>query len=245
MKNDVSVIILAAGDGKRMKSDLPKVMHELHGKPIIGYIVDHCIAAGITKKPVIVVSPKSDLLRSYLGERVDYAVQTEQLGTGHATSAAESVVIGQANRVVVLYGDLPFLKGDSIKRLIDNAEGVVTMFTTRVKDFEGENSAFYSYGRIIRDQEGHVESITEIRDCFPEQCEIKELNTGLYSFDSAWLWGHLKQLNNENAQEEYYLTDLIAMAIIEGESIHTVDLDPVESFGITSQEDLTSANSRI
>lgn len=245
MSHRTAVVILAAGHGTRMKSDLPKVMHELHGKPLVGHIVDAVVASGVTEKPVVVVAPDSDLVRSYLGERATFVVQENQLGTGDATRAAEQVLLGDAEHIMVVYADLPFLSSDSIKRLAEQhakEENTVTMLTSTVENFEGQNEPFYSFGRIVRDEVGGVRSITEMRDCTDEQKQIRELNTGSYCYEAHWLWSHLGKLNTDNDQEEYYLTDLVEMAIEEGEPVATVDLDPNEAYGISSQEDLEKAH---
>lgn len=243
--NSAAVVILAAGHGTRMKSELPKVMHTLHGKPLIDHMVSMAEGAALSHKPVVVVSPTGDLIREHLGERVDYAVQTEQLGTGHAVASARPVLEGAVENVVVVYADLPFLKSSSVRRLVDShtaSENTITMLTTTVPHFEQEWEPMYSFGRIIRDESGNVQSITEMKDCTEEQREGRELNTGLYCFNAEWLWAHVDSLTADNAQQEYYLTDLIAMALAEGKGVATVDLDPQESFGISSQEDLQKAH---
>lgn len=242
MINNISVVILAAGHGKRMNSSIPKVMHLLKGKPLVGHIVDAVKVSGVTGKPFVVVSPSSDLIRKYLDDSVEYVVQEQQLGTGHAVAMTEPVLKTIAKRVVVLYGDLPFLNGLSIRRLVENTQGVITMFTTSVEDFKEERVAFYSYGRIERDVYGDVSGIVEAKDCSPVQLEIKELNSGIYCFDATWLWDNLLEIKNDNAQGEYYLTDLVAIAIAEGRKISTVFLDAQESFGISSRDDLENAH---
>jgi len=241
LDHKTGVVILAAGHGTRMKSDLPKVMHELHGKPIIGHLVDAVIASGVTEKPVVVVSPSSDLIRTYLGEKVDYAIQEEQLGTAHATATAEDALQG-ADQVLVLYGDLPFLSAETISAFTTFPKSHIVMGTTTVPDFEEERHAFFSFGRIIRDQDGHVMGIREKKDCSDVEVEIKELNTGLYAFPASWLWDHVKKTETNNAQGEHYLTDVMFMAMKEGLQIDTVDIPVKESFGISSQEDLEKAH---
>ncbi|PIR76329.1 MAG: hypothetical protein COU32_02680 [Candidatus Magasanikbacteria bacterium CG10_big_fil_rev_8_21_14_0_10_42_10] len=236
------VVILAAGQGKRMKSNIPKVMHELHGKPMIGHMVDAVMASGVTDKPVVVVSPQSDLIRKYLGDKVEYAVQTQQLGTAHATAEAEEVM-NTVDCVLVLYGDLPLLSSSTIETFTKFPKENIVMGTTTVQDFEGERKAFYSFGRILRDEQGHVINIREMKDCSPEELDIRELNTGLYSFPATWLWGHVKKTETNNAQGEHYLTDVIFMAMKEGLQIDTVNVPVKESFGISSQEDLAFAHS--
>lgn len=243
--SQTAILILAAGHGTRMKSELPKVMHKLHGKPMIGHVVDAMISSGLDPKPTVVVSPSSDVIRDYLGERVSYAVQDKQLGTGHAVQSAQSV-IGDADHIIVINGDLPLLSAEAVMQLgsahLASPERPITMFTTTVPNFEAPFAAFFRFGRIIRDGAGAVIAIREMKDCSDDEKEIQELNTGLYCFDAPWLWTHLKEIKNNNAQGEYYLTDLISLAIHEGKHIETVALSPEQSFGVNSQEDLVEAH---
>lgn len=238
--HNIGVVILAAGHGTRMKSDIPKVMHELNGKPLVGHVVDNAIASGVTHKPVVVVSPASTLVRSYFGETVDYAVQEEQLGTGHATAAAESVLKGRVDHVVVLYGDMPFFRAESIARLVKRHEerkNILTLMTVTVPNFDGGYTPFRGFSRIVRGEEGHIIKDVQVKDATPEELTIHECNPSVYCFSSDWLWSHLQNLKNDNAQEEYYLTDLIAMAIEEGMTISSIATDPHEALGINSRED--------
>ncbi|PIR74961.1 MAG: hypothetical protein CO030_01780 [Candidatus Magasanikbacteria bacterium CG_4_9_14_0_2_um_filter_42_11] len=244
LSSNIGVVILAAGHGTRMNSELPKVMHPLHGKPIIGHMVDAVIASGVTDKPVVVVSPQSDLIREYLGEKVAYAVQEKQLGTAHATAAAEDSCAG-VDQVLVLYGDLPFLSAKTIARFATFAKEHIVMGTTTVPDFEEERKAFVSFGKIIRDNDGKVIDIREKKDCNEKEAAIRELNTGLYAFPAGWLFEHVKKTQPNNAQAEQYLTDVIFMAMKEGLQIDTVDVPVRESFGISSQEDLAIAHALI
>jgi bifunctional UDP-N-acetylglucosamine pyrophosphorylase/glucosamine-1-phosphate N-acetyltransferase len=244
LPNNVGVVILAAGHGTRMKSELPKVMHELNGKPLVAHVVDNARAAGIVQKPVVVVSPKSDLVREYFGDTVEYAVQEEQLGTGHATASAAPVLRENIEHVVVLYGDMPFLRPDSIARLVRRHEergNTLTMMTVTVPNFEHPYTPFYNFGRVIRDEQGHIVDSVEKKDATPEQVVITEVNPCYYCFRTDWLWEHVTKLQNNNVQHEYYLTDLVHIAIAEGARMSSVATDPHEALGINSPEDLELA----
>ena len=244
LPNNVGVVILAAGHGTRMKSELPKVMHELDGKPLVGHVVENARAAGIVQKPVVVVSPTSNLVRAYFGDTVAYAIQEKQLGTGHATAAASSSVPTDVEHVVVLYGDMPFLRSDSIARLVRRhieRVNTLTMMTVTVPNFEMPYVPFFNFGRVIRDKQGQIVDSIEKKDATPEQVAITEVNPCYYCFRTDWLWEHVEKLKNDNVQNEYYLTDLVRMAIQEGARISSVATDPHEALGINSQEDLALA----
>ena len=239
--NSCIAIILAAGDGKRMKSDLPKVMHILKDKPIIGHIVTALENIPEVEKIVVVVSPKHTLVQEYLGDRAEYVVQLEQKGTGHATLCTESLVAEQSKNVLVVYGDLPCLTSRSLEALVkeqEQKENQITMMTTSVQDFYEWRAPFLTYGRIIRNEQGNVSEIVEYKDASDSQKNIHELNSGIYCFGSGWLFDQLKKLSPENAQGEYYLTDVIKMALERNENVGAVALSPEESVGVTTQEDL-------
>lgn len=239
--NSCIAIILAAGDGKRMKSDLPKVMHVLKDKPIIGHIVTALENVSEVEKIVVVVSPKHTLVQEYLGDRAEYVVQLEQKGTGHATLCTESLVREKSKNILVVYGDLPCLTTASLENLIKEHEqkmNFVTMMTTMVENFLDWRAPFLTYGRIVRGSEGNVSEIVEYKDADEEQKNIHEVNSGIYCFRSEWLFDQLKKLSPENAQGEYYLTDVIKMALLRNENIGSVPLEPQEAIGVTTQEDI-------
>lgn len=238
----VGIVILAAGKGKRMQSELPKVMHPLHDKPLIDYVVSAVEALGI--KPVVVVPDDSNLVREYLGNRADYAVQAEQLGTGHAVSVAESALAGRVEHVVVLYGDMPFITAKSISALIDDhttRNNMATLMTVTVPDFHDWRAQFYDFGRIIRDSNGDIIKIVEKKDASPAELNINELNTAFFCFNAEWLWKNLKNLKDNNAAGELYLTDLVKFAFDEGASLSSVNIDPREAIGINTKEHLEKA----
>jgi len=241
----VGVVILAAGEGKRMKSDIPKVMHELHGKPLIEHAVEHVEDLGLLHKPVIVVSPKHTMVQDYLVSRAEYVVQPEQLGTGHAVSMAEFLLQDKVTHVIVLYGDMPFVSADSLGRLISRhveRDNAVTLMTFMVPHFKGVYQPFYNFGRIVRDPDnGHILRIVERKDATESELGILELNPSFFCFKASWLWESLKKLKNTNVQGEYYLTDLIGLAIEEGEHLSSVSIEPKEAMGINTLDDLEIA----
>lgn len=246
MQSNVGVVILAAGHGTRMKSSTPKVMHFLHGKPLVAHVVEKVEQSGICEKPVIVVSGDHSLVQDFLGDRALYAIQAKQLGTGHATACAEEVLGTTFQHVIVLYGDMPFISPASIRRLAERhleRDNTVTLMTITVPNFEGEYSPFYTFGRIIRSTEdGHITKIVEKKDCAKEELQIRELNASYFCFKASWLWDTLKKLDNNNAQKEFYLTDLIKIAIEDGEKISSIDIEPKETLGVNSPEDLVVAH---
>ena len=246
-KQNIVAIIRAAGDGKRMQSVVPKVLHKLHNKALVEHVIDNVKASGVCEKPTVVVSPKHTQVQEALGQNVEYVVQEEQLGTGHAVKVAESAVRSvapQVEHVVVFYGDMPFLSSASIKEMVErhmSSGAAITLLTACPENFEDWRSAFAAYGRIVRDERGVIERIVEFRDASEVESQIKEVNTGFYCFRADWLWAHLKQLKNNNNQSEYYLTDLIQMAIEEGEMIGSMSIDMQEAYGINSSADLAFA----
>ncbi len=242
--NKIFAIILAAGKGKRMQSDKLKVMHDLSGKPLIDYVVASVEKSNIANKPVVVVRGNDDSVQNYLGNRAEYVIQKEQLGTGHAVRACADFLKDKVEQVVVLYGDLPLVSPESLNKLIETQmenKSILTLATTVVPDFNNEYAPFYSFARIERGTDEKIKRIIEKKDCDEAQLKIKEVNTGYYCFSALWLWNHLKELKNNNAQGEYYLTDLIALAINDKEKVSSINVVPKEAVGISSQGDLDNA----
>jgi len=244
-KNSIGVVILAAGDGKRMKSELPKVMHELRGKPLIDHVVGNVEASGVADRIVVVVSPKHTLVQDCLGDRAEYVIQQEQLGTGHAAAQAQAILRGQVGHVITLYGDMPLVSGQSLKALAEKhvaGETAMSMLTAAVSDFEDWRVSLYTnFGRIVRSEDGEVAKSVEFRDTTEEEKAVKELSTCIYCFKTDWLFDHLARLDTDNAQGEYYLTDLVGMAVEERVGISTAHIDAEEAIGINSKEDLERA----
>ena len=216
-------------------------MTPLKGKPLIDHVVSHVESSKVAAMPIVVVSPKHTEVQDYLGTRAWYVMQPEQLGTGHAVRMAEPALKGHADHVIVLYGDMPFLREASIRRLAEAhvaAKAVVSIMTVVTPDFADWRSAFQTFGRIVRNGKGEIERIVECKDANEEELKIKELSTCYFCFDAPWLWEHLQKLSNSNEQKEYYLTDLVGMAIAEGQRINSVPVDLIEAVGVNSQKDL-------
>lgn len=241
----VKAVILAAGKGTRMKSELPKVIHEALGKPMVQYSIEAAMQAGAEASDVcLVVGHKAELVKEKVdaiygaGSGICYVEQTEQLGTGHAVKCA-SDFIGEDGLTMVLCGDTPLITGDTLKKLVEThvAEGnAITVLTARVDDPTG-------YGRIIKDNWGKFVKIVEQKDATLEEQRVDEINSGMYIFDSAILSETLSKITNENAQGEYYLTDTIEIVKTEGlgEVATMVISDVDEIKGVNSPEQLQEA----
>ncbi len=240
------VIVLAAGKGTRMNADVPKPLVEVSGRPMIVHLLDSIHESEIDDKPILVVAPEHvetyDNLCSHKG--CEYTVQEEQLGTGHAVMSAEAAANG-AESVIVLYGDHPFISAEVLSKLQSlhaENEAVISMLTAKLPNFDGDYENFLHWGRIIRDSVGSVKATREYKEASEEERKITEVNPGIYMFNTEWLWSHLSELGNENASGEYYLTELMEMAIDEGEEIVTATVDnPFEVMGINTPEELKRA----
>ena len=224
---NLSVIILAAGQGTRMKSSLPKVLHPICGQPMAQYALN--TSRHITdQKPVLVIGHGAEHVREVLGDQCDYVIQSPQLGTGHAVLQARDLLRVRGGRVVVCYADMPLLTLDSFQRLIAQRDNTIAMLTVIAHDPRG-------FGRIARQPNGDVQAIVEDAQATPEQKMIRELNVGVYSFDAEFLWNELPQLPL-SPKGEYYLTDLVAVAVSQRQrvvAITTDDLD--EAIGINTR----------
>lgn len=234
----IKILILAAGKGKRMESELPKVLAKVGGKTMIGHLIES-IKKVSDEKPIAIVGYKMEIVKKELGDSCLYVEQKEQLGTGHAISCAEKDC-GDTEHIVVLSGDQPFISDSTIRNLIERhlrSDAIITLATTRVPDFEDWKNGFRAFGRILR-KDGNVIGIREYKDANETEKEIKEVNAGSYVFDAKWLWKNLKKIKNENAQREYYLTDLIKIATDEKVRIKSIEIDAREALGANSKEEL-------
>ena len=238
MQNQIKIVVLAAGKGKRIGSDIPKVLIPLHGRGLVEHILD-TIKKYTDEKPILVVGHMADMVKAKLGDTCEYALQAEQLGTGHAIACAEGVA-KDAEHILILQGDMPLITDTTIKNLINrhiSTGATITFATTKVPDFTDWYSAFNSFGRIEREGD-QVFGIKEYKDASEAERAITEVNAGSYVFRANWLWENLKKIKNENAQKEYYLTDLFHIAFEEGEKIETVHIDPHEALGANTKEEL-------
>ncbi|MFV2056340.1 MAG: bifunctional UDP-N-acetylglucosamine diphosphorylase/glucosamine-1-phosphate N-acetyltransferase GlmU [Thiohalomonadales bacterium] len=215
MQKPLHVVILAAGQGTRMKSELPKVIHAIGGKPMVAHVVD--VAQSLDAKTIqVVYGHGGDLVRQTLSNRpVSWVEQAEQLGTGHAVQQAVPALPANEN-VLVLYGDVPLISAGTLQKLIEQMQDTaLSLLTVELLNPTG-------YGRIVRDKNGMVQAIVEEKDATNEQRQITEINTGMMAANTDYLCRWLDQLSNKNSQGEYYLTDIIAMAVNEGITVGTV-----------------------
>lgn len=237
------IVVLAAGKGARMKSKLPKVLAPLKGRPMIEGLIQSIFYSGADKDPIIIVSPENKkLIKSALKKySCRYAIQDEQLGTGHALACAKDLLIGDtAKNIVVFYGDHPFVKPETIKKLAEARETAVSIMTVKLEDFNGWRNNFYHWGRVLRGN-NKIKGIKEFKDANNKEKEIKEVNPGFYCFDKNWLFKNIEKLRNNNNQKEYYLTDLIKIAVKQGAAISSMPIDPREAIGVNSKEELDVA----
>jgi len=236
----IKIIVLAAGYGKRMQSELPKVLVPLNSKPLVTYILDSVKKTGICDRPVVIVGQKRELVMKTLGNEYEYIIQEEQKGTGHAVMVAQKALENNAEHIMVLYGDLPFISTETIKNIIEkhlHFESKITFATTKVPDFNSWYNVFWTFGRILRDKEKIV-AIREFKDANDEEKNIKEVNAGCWVFEAKWLWKNLEKINNQNAQKEYHLVDLVKIAFKNGNKIESIQIDPREAVGVNFKEEL-------
>ncbi|MHC4878403.1 MAG: NTP transferase domain-containing protein [Planctomycetota bacterium] len=229
-------IVLAAGKGTRMKSDLPKVLHEVSGKPMVEHVFDAVRGAGV-QRIICVIGHKADLMREKLGGRADveFALQAEQNGTGHAVQMAADLLTDHDGPVLVLAGDTPLLRAASLQDLLDeltsnNAAAVVGSAITE---------ANHGLGRIVRDADGQFTQIVEEKDATEDQKAIQEINTGCYAFDCRSLFEALTEVKPLNNQGEYYLTDCPAILRGKGRTVlAAAKLDIHEAMGVNTRDQL-------
>lgn len=241
----VKVIILAAGQGKRFKSSLPKVLADFSGKPMVSHVVSAVEKSGVTDRSVVVVGVGAEQVKKVLGDRCDYVYQEKQLGTGHAVAQCRPLLEGKSDAVLVLYGDHPLVTSETVRTLVGEHEKhqpTITMATVTVDDFNNWRQPFINFGRIVRNDRGFFWGIVEAKDAGIEQRAIREVNAGYYCFDAAWLWKNVEKLSNKNAQQEYYLTDLAAIAVMLANGVYTVSIAPHEALGANSPEELEILN---
>jgi bifunctional UDP-N-acetylglucosamine pyrophosphorylase/glucosamine-1-phosphate N-acetyltransferase len=231
--DDLTVIILAAGEGKRMRSRMPKVLHPLCGRPLIGYPVR--LARALSDRIVVVVGPDGDGVRETVGPTARFVEQRERLGTGHAVLQARPAS-GEAGTVVVLPGDVPLLSLEALEGLVQHhrATGAAaTLLTAVVERPQG-------YGRVLR-QGGRVKRIVEDRDATDDEKRVAEINTSVYAFDARWLWPALADVRPDNDQGELYLTDVVGVLARAGRRVEAVAVaDAAEALGVNDRKQLAA-----
>ena len=234
---ETSAIILAAGSGTRMKSAKPKVAHELLGKPLVRWVVDAAREAGVGTV-ISVLGHGIDVVRPLVEHDTQVVVQQQRNGTADAVNSAREACEGMTGSLLVLSGDCPLIRPETIAGLArarEEADAAVAVLT-----MEAENP--FGYGRIIRDAQGQVECIVEQKDCTLEQAAVTECNSGFYCFDAQYLFDALNRVSNENAQGEFYLTDVIGIARADGRSVVALCAeDPEECLGINTRLQLSVA----
>lgn len=230
-------IVLAAGQGKRMKSKLYKVLHPVVGKPMVEHVVDTLQHIEVTKT-LVIVGFGAEAVKGHLGDRVEYALQEQQLGTGHAVLQAKEALGEEEGMTVVICGDTPLISEATLMSTIELHEltgASATILTAKLDEPHG-------YGRIIRGEDGRVARIVEQKDCSSEEAAVQEINTGTYIFDNQKLFKALASVTNNNTQNEYYLTDVIGILTGGGEVVQGYCMeDSAESIGVNDRVALAEA----
>lgn len=226
----IKAIVLAAGKGTRMKSRLPKVLQPLAGRPLLYYVLEAAASVPVQESIVVVGHGAEQVKATVTGSNLVFVPQMEQLGTGHAVAQALDEIKNE-DIAIVLYGDVPLVAPATLRDLVHlvDESHPLALFTAELEDPTG-------YGRIVRDQHKQVIAIVEQKDATPEQVLIKEVNTGMMAVQGRWLRKWLEQLDNDNAQGEYYLTDIVRFCVEDGFEIHTTTAaDPIETMGVNDK----------
>ncbi|MGG1680134.1 bifunctional UDP-N-acetylglucosamine diphosphorylase/glucosamine-1-phosphate N-acetyltransferase GlmU [Neobacillus sp. NRS-1170] len=230
-------VILAAGQGTRMKSKLYKVLHPVCGKPMVEHVVDHVEKLNV-QEMVTIIGHGAEMVKAQLGGRSHYALQEQQLGTAHAVMQAASMLEGKEGVTIVVCGDTPLIKAETMESLFKHHEELAakaTILTARIDDPTG-------YGRIIRNEKGLVEKIVEHKDATEDERKVNEINTGTYCFDNAALFEALKNVSNDNVQGEYYLPDVIEILKNQGEIVTAFQTETIEeTLGVNDRVALSEA----
>ena len=237
----ITAVLLAAGQGTRMKSDLPKVLHPLCGKPMLWHVLE-ALKSVTTEKSVVVVGHGAEEVRKYVGNSAECVLQEPQLGTAHAALQAESLLRDKTDYVIVTYADMPLLRGETFKQLLVTQRlnaGPLSLLTVIADNPRG-------FGRIVRKADGTVEAIVEEYVATPEQREIKELNVGAYCFKAEWLWDALHRIEKNPKKGEYYLTDIVELAVRGNLPVQAlVHDDFIETIGINTRIHLSEAEAAL
>ena len=235
--SELAAVILAAGKGTRMKSELPKVLHEVAGQPMLAHVLDAAEMAGANRK-VVIVGFGAAKVSVFVGDRAELAEQKEQLGTGHALMQAQPLLETFKGTIMVLCGDTPLLDGRELRKFYEHhkeSNNSATVLTALLRDATG-------YGRVVRNHDNEVEKIVEQKDASIKELTINEINTGIYCFEAGELFAALATVDCNNAQGEYYLTDVIAKLVAKGSKVGAmIAADPDTIMGINSRVQLAEA----
>ena len=222
-------IVLGAGKGTRMESDMAKVLFPVAGRPMLLWVLDAMADAAIAET-IVVVGHQADAVRSVLPEGVDSALQEEQLGTGHACRIGlEALDYAPDDEIMVIPGDMPLVTGATVRAMLETHRSTGAAATLLTAELDEPRA----YGRVVR-REGAIVAIVEVKDASPAQLEIREVSTSVYVFTARYLPGTLARLDTDNAQGEYYLTDVVAILVGDGLTVAGYVGDPVEGLGINS-----------
>ncbi|MBC8529966.1 bifunctional UDP-N-acetylglucosamine diphosphorylase/glucosamine-1-phosphate N-acetyltransferase GlmU [Christensenellaceae bacterium NSJ-44] len=234
---DVKTLIMAAGAGTRMKSELPKVLHKVCGRSLVEWVL--CAAGEVSdEKPVAIIGHGAEQVRAHLEGRAQFAVQAERKGTGHAVMMARDYIADGKGYTLILAGDMPLIGGETLRALCQqtqDAGAAVTLLTAKLSDPTG-------YGRVLRDGEGNVKGIVEQKDATPEQLAVCEVNASVYCFETEKLLWALNRIDDNNAQHEYYLTDTIGLLVADGQKVAAYCTDDfTQCMGVNTRAQLAEA----
>lgn len=239
----IQPVILAAGKGTRMDSTIPKVLTPFLGKTIIEHLLSSLTSSSISASPIIITPPNNTLIKSKLIGQHTYIPQEQPLGTGHAV--AQAIPHINTPYALVFYGDHPNITPQSINKFAKSVTpSSITIGTTTIPHYNDWYHTFKSWGRIIRKNQKRIERIVEYKDATDTERAIREVNASPYIFPTQWLSDNIEKLTNNNAQSEYYITDLIEVATQQNMNINHVQLKPEESIGINTNDQLIQAESK-
>lgn len=241
---ELSIVVLAAGEGTRMRSALPKVLHPLCGRPMLGHVLALADALAPTDTTVVLAPQTLDQVQVAFGQRYRYVAQAERLGTGHAVLQARAALRGVPGQVLVLFGDTPLVRVQTAQTLLQTQD--TTGALVGLLSFQSDPPT--GYGRIVRDAAGRVIALVEERDATPAQRTITEVNAGVMCFEADWLWKSIDQIPLNQRKREYYLTDLVGMAVEQrgpGAVVAVQATDPTEAWGVNDRALLAQAEQEL
>jgi bifunctional UDP-N-acetylglucosamine pyrophosphorylase / glucosamine-1-phosphate N-acetyltransferase len=240
----LGIVVLAAGEGTRMRSSLPKVLHPICGRPLLGHVLAVADALEATITVVVLATDTIDRVRAQFGERYSYTVQAERLGTGHAVLQARSLLLNQSDDVLMFFGDTPLLRVETARAVVEARRAGGALLS--LLSFHAHPPT--GYGRVLRDAAGQVIALVEERNATPEQRAITEGNSGIMCFDAAWLWDAVGRIKRNPVKGEYYLTDLVEMAVAErgpGAALAIPTADEREAWGVNDRIQLAQAGTAL